>query len=97
MVDNHGAGDNNAMILTYLVEVMRTKYGPVPGKIVKVVHYDGDKEVENEEWADDEETDEVKVSEIASTAIRVLGVFWHGVTHSTRSVSRHKGKDLGDK
>ena len=84
---------HNDMVTTYLIEVMRTEYGPVPGEIVEVVHDDGDKEVEDEEWADNEETDEVKVSEIASTAIRVLGVFWHGVTHSTRSVSRPKGKD----
>ena len=34
---------------TYLVEVMRTEYGPVPGEIVEVVHDDGDKEVEDEE------------------------------------------------
>ena len=34
---------------TYLVEVMRTKNGPVPGKVVEVVHDDGDKEVEDEE------------------------------------------------
>ena len=38
-----------------LVEMVGSEDGPVPGQVVKVVHDDGNKQVEDEEGADDEE------------------------------------------
>ena len=47
---------------------MRTQDGPVPSEIVKVVHDDGHKQVEDQEGAEDEETDEVDIGEVGATA-----------------------------
>ena len=54
--------------------MMRTKDGPVTREIVKVVHDDGDEQVEDEEGAEDEEADEVNVGEIGSAASRGSGI-----------------------
>ena len=48
--------------------------GPVPGQVVKVVHDDGNKQVEDEEGADDEERDEVDVGKVSSAPGRVTCV-----------------------
>ena len=42
-----------------------------PGEIVKVVHDDGDEEVEDEEGGHDEEGDEVRVGEGGAATVRV--------------------------
>ena len=49
-----------------LVEMVGSEDGPVPGQVVKVVHDDGNKQVEDEEGADDEERDEVDVGKVSS-------------------------------
>ena len=52
-----------------LVQVVGTQDGPVPGQVVKVVHDDGDEQVEDEEGAHDEEGDEVRVSKVRSASL----------------------------
>ena len=54
-----------------LVEMVRTENGPIPGQVVEVVHDDSDKEIENEEGADDEEGDEIGIGEIRSATRRI--------------------------
>ena len=46
-----------------------TQYTPVPGEVVKVVHDNGNKEVEYEKAADDEEADEVEVGHVRTAAL----------------------------
>ena len=48
--------------------------GPVACEIVKVVHDDGHKEVEDKEGADDEEADEVGVGKVRPAAPGVPGI-----------------------
>ncbi len=57
-----------------LPQVVEPKDGPVPGQVVEVVHDDGHKEVQHEEGADDEETDEVGVGKVGAAAPRVPGI-----------------------
>ena len=57
-----------------LVEMVGAQNGPIPGQVVKVVHDDGDEQVEDEEWADDEEGDEVDESEVGAATGGVVGV-----------------------
>ena len=49
-----------------LVEMVGSEDGPVPGQVVKVVHDDGNEEVEDEEGANDEEADEVGIGNIGA-------------------------------
>ena len=51
-----------------LGKMVGTKDGPVPCKVVKVVHDDSNEEVEDEEGTDNEEADEVRVGNIRATA-----------------------------
>ena len=54
-----------------LIKVVSPQDGPVPSEVVKVVHDDGHKEVENEERGHHEEGGEVHVGDVTATAIRV--------------------------
>ena len=47
---------------------MGAKNGPIPGKIIKVVHDDGNEKVEDKEGTDDEESDKVYIGKIGTTA-----------------------------
>ena len=47
---------------------MRPKDGPISCEIVKVVHDDGDEEIEDKECTEDEEGDEVDVGKVWATA-----------------------------
>jgi hypothetical protein len=62
--------------------MMEAQDGPVPCQVVKVVHDDGHKEVENEEGADDEEADEVGVGKVGAAAAWVASIVrlkeWRG-------------------
>ena len=49
-------------------KMVRTKNGPITGQIVKVVHDDGNEQVEDKEGAEDEEGDEVNVGKVGATA-----------------------------
>ncbi len=57
-----------------LPQVVETKDGPVPGQVVKVVHDDGNKEVQHEEGADDEEADEVGVGKVCPAPPWIPGI-----------------------
>ena len=48
-------------------QMMRAKDGPITGEVVKVVHDDGNEEVEDEEGANDEEAYEVGIGDIGAT------------------------------
>ena len=47
---------------------MRPKDGPISCEIVKVVHDNGDEEIEDKECTEDEEGDEVDVGKVWATA-----------------------------
>ena len=49
-----------------LGKMVGTKDGPIPGEVVKVVHDDGNEEVEDEEGANDEEADEVGIGNVGA-------------------------------
>ena len=51
-----------------LGKMVGTKDGPIPGEVVKVVHDDSNKEVENEEGTNNEEADEVRVGNVRATS-----------------------------
>ena len=51
-----------------LSKVMGPKDWPISREIIKVVHDDGNKEIEDEEGAEDEKSDEVDVGEVGSTS-----------------------------
>ena len=51
-----------------LGKMVRTKDRPIPCEVVKVVHDDGNEEVEDEEGADNEEADEVRVGNVRPTS-----------------------------
>ena len=57
-----------------LVQMVGAQDGPIPGQVVKVVHDDGDEQVENEEGADDEVGDEVRIRKVGSATGRVASV-----------------------
>ena len=57
-----------------LPQVVGAEDGPVTGEIVKVVHDDGHKQVEDKEGAEDEETDEVNVGEVRAATSWGSGV-----------------------
>ncbi len=61
------------------VQVVRTKDGPIPGEVVKVVHDDGNEQVEDEKGADDEEGDEVREGEVGAAAGRIVRVLRRGI------------------
>ena len=63
-----GVGIVLAPKMNKLGKMMGTKDGPVPCKVVKVVHDDSNKEVENEEGANNEEADEVGVGNVRATS-----------------------------
>ena len=48
--------------------------GRVSGQVVEVVHYDGNKEVQHEEGADDEEADEVGVGKVGAAPPWIPGI-----------------------
>merc|ERR1719429_881492 len=52
-----------------LAEMVWTEDGPVASEVIKVVHDDGNEEVEHQEGTDDEEADEVDVGKVAPTAL----------------------------
>ena len=47
-----------------LSEMVRSQDGPVASEIVKVIHDDGNEQVEDEEGTDNEETDEERIGNI---------------------------------
>ena len=49
-------------------QVMGAKNGPIPGKVIKVVHDDGNEKVEDKEGTDDEESDKVYIGKIRTTS-----------------------------
>ena len=57
-----------------LVKMVGAKDGPITGQVVEVVHDDGDEQVEDEEGADDEERDKVRVGEVGAAPGRIAGV-----------------------
>ena len=57
-----------------LAEMVRTQDGPVASEVIKVVHDDGNEEVEHQEGTDDEEADEVDVGKVAPTALRFSSI-----------------------
>ncbi len=57
-----------------LPQVVEPEDGPVPGQVVEVVHDDGNKEVQHEEGADDEEADKVGVGKVGAAPPRVPGI-----------------------
>ena len=59
-----GIGIILAPEMNKLREMVRPKNGPIPGEVVKVVHDDGNEEVEDEEGANDEEADEVGIGNV---------------------------------
>ena len=59
-----GVGIVLAPKVNKLRKMVGTKDGPVPCKVVKVVHDDSNEEVENEEGANNEEADEVRVGNV---------------------------------
>ena len=63
-----GIGIILAPEMNKLREMVRPKDGPIPGEVVKVVHDDGNEEVEDEKGANDEEADEVGIGHIGPTA-----------------------------
>ena len=46
---------------------MGAKNGPIPGKVIKIVHDDGNEKVEDKEGTDDEESDKVYIGKIRTT------------------------------
>lgn len=54
-----------------LVQMMRPQYGPVPGQIIKVVHDDGDEQIDDQERAQYVERDKIRESEIGSATVVV--------------------------
>ena len=63
-----GIGIVFAPQMNKLGKMVGTKDGPIPCKVVKVVHDDSNEEVEDEEGADNEEADEVRVGNIRATS-----------------------------
>ena len=59
-----GVGIVFAPQMNKLGKMVGTKDGPISCEVVKVVHDDSNKEVENEEGADNEEADEVRVGNV---------------------------------
>ena len=55
-----------------LSQMMRSQDGAVPGQVVKVVHDDGNKQVEHDEGTEEDEGDEVDVGHVGTT-----GLIWH--------------------
>ena len=56
---------------------MRPQNGPVAGEVIKVVHDDSNKEIEDQEGTDDEEADEVDIRKVASATFlfsRIVGL-----------------------
>ena len=64
-------------------KMMRTKNGPITGEVVKVVHNDGNEQVENQEGTNNKETDEERISHIRSTSFRFSSIIRIGITNST--------------
>ena len=58
-----------------LIQVMWSQNGPISSQVVKVVHDDGDEEIEDEKGTDDEEGDEVRIGEVGAASGRITGVF----------------------
>ena len=54
-----------------LRQMMRSQNGPITSEIVKVIHDDSHKKVENQKTADDEETDEVEIGKITATTLTI--------------------------
>ena len=65
-----------------LGEMVGTKDGPIPSEVVKVVHDDSNKEVEDEEGADNEEADEVGVGNVGAATSFLSGIVRCFVTWS---------------
>ena len=63
-----------------LVQVVWAKDGPIASQVIEVVHDDSDKQVENEEGANDEKRDEVNVGKICATSRWISCVFGFLVT-----------------
>ena len=63
---------------------MGTEYGGVPGKVVKVVHDDGDEQVEHNEGAEKNERDKVDVGNIRAASL--VGVEQLAVARALRLV-----------
>ena len=54
-----------------LVKVVGTKDWPISSEIVKVIHDDSHKKIENQKTADDEKTDEVEIGKITATTLTI--------------------------
>ena len=63
-----GIGIIFAPQMNKLGKMVWTKDGPISCEVVKVVHDDSNEEVENEEGADNEEADEVRVGNVRPTS-----------------------------
>ena len=54
--------------------MMGTQDGPVTGEVVKVVHDDGNKQVEDQEGTDHKEADKEWVGHIGATSFRFTSI-----------------------
>lgn len=54
--------------------MVRSENGPISCEIVKVVHDDSNKQVQDEERANHKERDEIGISKVCSTTCGVIGV-----------------------
>ena len=70
-----------------LPQVVGPEDGPVTGEIVKVVHDDGHKQVEDKEGAEDEETDEVNVGKVRAATSRGPSIIRLGIEISSELIN----------
>lgn len=54
-----------------LVEMMRAQNRRVPRQVIEVVHNDGDKEIQHEERAKEDERHEVNVGDVGAATLRL--------------------------
>ena len=64
-----GVGIVLAPKMNKLRKMVGTKDGPVPCKVVKVVHDDSNEEVDHDEGAEEDEGDEVDVGDVRAAAL----------------------------
>ena len=86
------------------VEMMGAEDGRVARQIIEVVHDDGDEEIEHEEGAEEDETDEVSVGEVRAALVarllgaRVAGLLGYAGQHDVRpGLARRASFSIGGK
>ena len=84
-----GVGIVFAPQMDKLGKMVGTKDGPIPCKVVKVVHDDSNEEVEDEEGADNEEADEVGVGNVGAATSFLSGIVRCFVTWSIFPVNQY--------